>query len=946
MADIIASTYELIQEIGSGGGGIVYLANHLRLDKKVVLKADKRKITTSPELLRREVDILKDLTHTYIPKVFDFFVEEDTVYTVMDFIEGESLDKPLKRGEKFPQAQVIEWGKELLQALEYLHSPTHGDPPRGYVHSDIKPANLMLTPYKKICLIDFNIALALGEENVIGCSAGYASPEHYGLDYSTVPDSTGETTVLLSPEELEESVSASASSQKKILPDVRSDIYSAGATLYHLFSGRRPARDATDVTPLTDEEVSPQISKIIAKAMNPNPELRYQTAEEMLYALEHLHENDPRTKKLRKSCIITAVVLGLTLCAGTFTAFTGLKRMQTTENWLKLAEYSANSYNEGNISDAIDYAMEAFPENKTIFTPKAIPEAQAALTDALGVYDLSDGYKSSGAVALDAVPTCLRISPDGKTGACISSGSLVIFDTTVSQVIAQLPAEKSALSEVEFIDNDRLIFAGAEGIAAYDIKSGSTLWTGKPATAITVSADGKTAAGVYKDENAAYVYNAENGELINPVNFGDKKQPVLNNDAFADRNESILALSRNGEFLAVSFEDGSFVVFNLIDPEKGIELFDNTSGYTRYEGGFYGDYLGFSAANDEGSAFAVVDCVEMKQTGGFASVDNYSVYTDENGIRVQTANILVEIDPVTGEQIPLVNMSQTIRQFATDGTHTLVSTNNVAAFFDENAVGLSEFELGYSADYLAVAGGKALVGSRNAQTIRIFELDNNSEVDVLSYDPSYYHDEARLSADEKTVMLFSYTDFRIYDRDGNIVAECEIPDSDSVYDTQYRRKDGNSYLEVTYYDGSVVCYSGADGKVIDQYNTGSVDASISNEYVTEKLRIEVPLHGIPKAYDKESGKLIRELETDSYLVYATQVQDYVVAHYWSSQNSYFYGVLMDDKCQTLAVMPYLCDVVNDKVVFDYPNGKLRESRIYTINELIEKARITKQEEQK
>ena len=72
-------------------------------------------------------------------------------------------------------------GIQLLKALSYLHSPIHGDPPRGFVHSDIKPANLMRTRDGDICLIDFNIALALGEENIIGCSAGYASPEHYGL---------------------------------------------------------------------------------------------------------------------------------------------------------------------------------------------------------------------------------------------------------------------------------------------------------------------------------------------------------------------------------------------------------------------------------------------------------------------------------------------------------------------------------------------------------------------------------------------------------------------------------------------------------------------------------------------------------------------------------------------------------------------------------------------
>lgn len=96
MANIIASTYEIIEKIGSGGGGIVYLGRHLRLEKLVVLKADKRTISAKPEVLRREVDALKDLSHTYIPQVYDFVEQDGVVYTVMDFIEGESLDKPLK----------------------------------------------------------------------------------------------------------------------------------------------------------------------------------------------------------------------------------------------------------------------------------------------------------------------------------------------------------------------------------------------------------------------------------------------------------------------------------------------------------------------------------------------------------------------------------------------------------------------------------------------------------------------------------------------------------------------------------------------------------------------------------------------------------------------------------------------------------------------------------
>lgn len=86
MPEIIAGIYRIDKKIGSGGGGVVYIGEHMRLGKRIVLKADKRKITAKPEILRREVDALKNLSHTYIPQVYDFVTDGDTVYTVMDYI--------------------------------------------------------------------------------------------------------------------------------------------------------------------------------------------------------------------------------------------------------------------------------------------------------------------------------------------------------------------------------------------------------------------------------------------------------------------------------------------------------------------------------------------------------------------------------------------------------------------------------------------------------------------------------------------------------------------------------------------------------------------------------------------------------------------------------------------------------------------------------------------
>ncbi len=941
MAEIIASTYEIIEKIGSGGGGNVFLANHLRLGKKVVLKADKRKITTRPDLLRREVDILKNLSHSYIPQVYDFFTDGETVYTVMDYIEGESLDKPLKRGERFSQPQVIQWAVQLLEALCYLHSPIHGDPPKGFVHSDIKPANLMRTPHNNISLIDFNIALALGEENVVGCSAGYASPEHYGLDFSTrsgtasvddstetIDDKTATVTLLEA-----NSSSMNTESKKRIRPDVRSDIYSVGATLYHLLSGTRPAKDATEVIPLSNKEFSPQIVDIITKAMNPNPDLRFQTAEEMLVSFLQLRKNDPRVKRLKRSRIIVSSLIAIVFVFGISMTFVGLKRMQLTESWLKLAEYSQNALSEGDTAKAIRYALEALPQSSNLFVPNQIAEAQKALADALGVYDLSDGFKTHETIELPSAPLFLSLSPDGKTAACIYSGALAIVDTGSSDIIATLNTDKSALSEVEFIDNNLIVYAGIDGISAYDVTTSSEIWNGKPATAIAVSGDKKTVIGVYKDEQYATLYNAETGNEIATVDFHGRKQQVTVNDVFANPNNNLLSLNEGGTLLGVSFEDGSLEILNLKNPDNDIVLYDKSSGYSHFEGGFYKQYFAYSASNSKESVFAVIDTESKSQTGGFNSDKAFSVYTDENGICVQTENLLVRIDPVTGDQTPLIKTAENVLRYAVSNSHTIVTYKDGYMFFDERAVLTSKHKNDYSSDFVQIAEGIALIGSMDSPVIRIMKYENHPESEVFTYDPSYTHDEARISDDGKTIMLFSYKQFRVYSVDGDLLKEVNIPEPEQIYDQQYVRDDTGSRLEVIYNDGRVIIYNARDGTLIGEEKRDAPDPSLYEEFVTDNLRIESPLHGTPKAYDLKSGKLVRELSEDAYLTYVTQSGEYIITQFVTG-DGYCYGLLLNSRCETIATLPYLSDVIGETLIFDYPTGNMRQTHIYNTRELI------------
>lgn len=944
MSDIIASTYEIIKRIGSGGGGVVYLANHLRLNKLVVLKADKRKITVREDLLRREVDILKNLRHTYIPQVHDFFVENETVYTVIDYIEGESLDKPLKRGERFSQPQVIKWGMQLLEALCYLHNPEHQDPPKGYVHSDIKPANIMCRPNGDICLIDFNIALALGEKNAVGRSPGYASPEHYGLDFSndSQEDTDGGNTEEDSTEVKDPDPTRTdtvpggmsfTSKYKTIVPDVRSDIYSLGATLYHLLSGHRPAPNAKQVVPLSEKEFSPPLVRIISKAMAPNPDRRYQTAEEMLRAFRDLWDRDPRITRLKRGCGITAGILAVVLAAGVAVSFTGLKRMQVTESWKKLAEYSENALQEGDVDSAVSYALETFPEKSSPAQPGYIAEGRNALTNALGVYDLSDGYKAHGTLELPSAPLYLALSPGGMTLSCVYSSAVAVYDTESLNLLAVLPAADSALAEVVYLGEDTILYAGAEGLTRYDIAEGTARWTGEDATGIRISADGKKAAGIYRNESYVSIYDAESGQLLQQVDLDGRSQSVVANDVFANPNDNLFALNNDGSLLAVSMSDGSLEIFDLNGSGRNMVLLDDTSGYTHFEGGFYQQYFAFSASNAEESVFAVIDTQTMEQTGGFQSASRFSVQTDETGIYVQTENLLVQIDPVSGEQRPLVTTNEAIRSYARSSENTLIATKEGFSFYSSEAEEIAVFEKEDETDFTAIAGQTAVIGSRSTSVLRLLKYEDHQEAEVFSYDPSVSHDEARISVDGSRVMLFDWQSFSVYDIEGTLINKVEIPDAAQVYDQQFRRDEKGSYLEVIYNDGTSRLYSAVDGSLMEEVYNAAPDPELYEEFSVNGLRIESPLHGKPTAYDEETGKLVRVLSEEDYLTYVTSVGENFVAQFVTA-DGYCYGRLLNEKCEVLAELPYLCDVINNVLIFDYSTGDLRQSRIYDTEELI------------
>src|SRR5215210_2776852 len=153
-ATLIQGRYQIIKKIGEGGMGAVYEAVDKRLSSTVALKQTLVRGERLERAFEREAQLLANLRHPALPRVIDYFSEDQAQFLVMEFIPGEDLGESLEfDNPPFPLEEILRWADSLLDALDYLHSQT---PP--IIHRDIKPQNLKLTASGEIVLLDFGLA--------------------------------------------------------------------------------------------------------------------------------------------------------------------------------------------------------------------------------------------------------------------------------------------------------------------------------------------------------------------------------------------------------------------------------------------------------------------------------------------------------------------------------------------------------------------------------------------------------------------------------------------------------------------------------------------------------------------------------------------------------------------------------------------------------------------
>jgi eukaryotic-like serine/threonine-protein kinase len=274
MLDRTISHYRIVARIGAGGMGVVYRAHDQQLERDVALKVLARGTLANDAArhrFRREALALARLNHPNIETVYEFGSEDGIDFLVMELITGVALHYKLAGGA-LPEKEVLRLGSQLADGLEAAHA-------QGIIHRDLKPGNLHITKDDRLKILDFGLAqwLPTGDQ------------DNLALTISKAQEVTG-TLPYMAPEQL-----------RGQRADQRTDIYSAGAVLYEMATGRRPHLQTAgpqlisailerplDVPSSHNPQITPALESIIVKALDKDPKLRYQSARELQIDLDRL----------------------------------------------------------------------------------------------------------------------------------------------------------------------------------------------------------------------------------------------------------------------------------------------------------------------------------------------------------------------------------------------------------------------------------------------------------------------------------------------------------------------------------------------------------------------------------------------------------------------------------------------------------------------------------
>lgn len=270
MSGEILGNYRILEKLGEGGMGAVYLAHDLGLEREVALKVIAPELARNPQLMARfrvEAIAQAKLNHSNITAIHSFDEAGGHCYIVMEFVDGNTLKNIIKEKGKIPLPEAINIFSQVLEGIAYAHS-------RGVVHRDIKPSNIFLSKDQRVKIGDFGIAKVAGIDGLTKMGSTMGSP------------------LYSSPEQL---------LGKKT--DARTDVYSLGITFYEMITGTLPIKPTGDseykvireVLETTirkpselEESIPAAVDKVMMKSLSKSPEERFQSVKEFAAAVKEL----------------------------------------------------------------------------------------------------------------------------------------------------------------------------------------------------------------------------------------------------------------------------------------------------------------------------------------------------------------------------------------------------------------------------------------------------------------------------------------------------------------------------------------------------------------------------------------------------------------------------------------------------------------------------------
>src|SRR5277367_2779461 len=309
--------YEIVAPLGSGGMGEVFRARDTRLKREVAVKVLPPAVSSDPERLRRfeqEALATAALNHPNILAVFDIGTNDGAPYVVSELLEGETLRERLRSGP-IPMRKALDHALQIAHGLAAAHE-------KGIIHRDLKPENLFITKDGRVKILDFGLAKLTQTE-----SGGHAPTMTHVTEVGTVLGTAG----YMSPEQV-----------RGVAVDARSDIFSFGAILYEMISGKRAFHRETAADTMsailkedapefaeTNRSVSPALERIVQHCLEKNPESRFHSASDIAFDLEHLSGLSGSAARLATAGVesgkaqsrrklLIGLVAGLALAAGVY----------------------------------------------------------------------------------------------------------------------------------------------------------------------------------------------------------------------------------------------------------------------------------------------------------------------------------------------------------------------------------------------------------------------------------------------------------------------------------------------------------------------------------------------------------------------------------------------------------------------------------------------------